>query len=110
MDKDSTIDLSLKNSFLGFFDKQLLNELFGSVSTSAPSNSILNFLYEYYQYPDINKEHYKSVFKNNNVPLNIDYLQIDLEPSNGSTINTLKKLDNEIFDKYKHDAQCFIVQ
>lgn len=68
--KENGLDSALRllgyqtgGSFLGFFDKQLLNELFGSVSTSAPSNSILNFLYEYYQYPDINKEQYKSVFK-----------------------------------------------
>jgi len=50
---------------------------------------------------------YKSILKNNNVPLNIDYLQIDLEPSNGSTINTLKKLDNEIFDEYKFSTITF---
>ena len=62
---------------------------------------------------DATKIDYKSVFKTNNVPLNIDYLQIDLEPSNGSTIETLKKLDNEIFNEYKfstitfeHDIYC----
>lgn len=68
--KENGLDSALRllgyqtgGSLLGFFDKQLLNELFASVSTSAPSNSILNFIYEYYQYPDINKEQYKSVFK-----------------------------------------------
>jgi len=44
---------------------------------------------------------YKNLFETNNVPLNIDYLQIDLEVSDGSTLTTLKKLDKEIMDKYK---------
>ena len=44
---------------------------------------------------------YKNLFETNNVPLNIDYLQIDLEVANGSTLTTLKKLDKEIMDKYK---------
>lgn len=44
---------------------------------------------------------YKNLFETNNVPLNIDYLQIDLEVSDGITLTTLKKLDKEIMDKYK---------
>lgn len=44
---------------------------------------------------------YKNLFETNNVPLNIDYLQIDLEVTDGSTLTTLKKLDKEIMDKYK---------
>ena len=44
---------------------------------------------------------YKNLFETNNDPLNIDYLQIDLEVANGSTLTTLKKLDKEIMDKYK---------
>ena len=43
---------------------------------------------------------YKKVFETNNVPLSIDYLQIDLEAENGSTIKTLQKFDEDIFDKY----------
>lgn len=50
---------------------------------------------------DATKIDYYNLFETNNVPLNIDYLQIDLEASNGSTLNTLKKLDNEVMDKYK---------
>jgi hypothetical protein len=50
---------------------------------------------------------YKQLFEINNVPLNIDYLQIDLEANNGSTIRTLEKLDNEIFDKYKFATITF---
>ena len=44
---------------------------------------------------------YKNLFETNNVPLNVDYLQIDLEVTDGSTLTTLKKLDKEIMDKYK---------
>ena len=33
---------------------------------------------------------YKSIFENNNMPLFFDYLQIDLEANNGSTIKTLE--------------------
>ena len=50
---------------------------------------------------------YKSFFASNNVPLTIDYLQIDLEANNGSTIQTLQKLDNEIFDNYKFATITF---
>lgn len=50
---------------------------------------------------------YKSVFENNNVPSIFDYLQIDLEANNGSTIKTLEKLDNEIFDAYKFATVTF---
>ena len=56
---------------------------------------------------------YKNIFEINNVPLSIDYLQIDLEANNGSTIKTLEKLDSDIFDIYKfatvtfeHDIYC----
>jgi hypothetical protein len=56
---------------------------------------------------------YKILFETNNVPLSFDYLQIDLEVSNGSTLKTLEKLDDEVFDTYKfatvtfeHDIYC----
>ena len=62
---------------------------------------------------DATKIDYANIFKNNNVPFVIDYLQIDLEVSNGSTIKTLQKLDEEIFDKhifvtitFEHDIYC----
>ena len=50
---------------------------------------------------------YKKVFEENNMPLLFDYLQIDLEANNGSTIKTLQKLDNEIFDTYKFATVTF---
>ena len=50
---------------------------------------------------------YKTLFENNNVPISIDYLQIDLDITNNSTINTLIKLDEDIFDKYKFACVTF---
>ena len=50
---------------------------------------------------------YKNLFESNNVPFNIDYLQIDLEAKNGSTLNTLKKLNSEVMDKYKFATITF---
>ena len=50
---------------------------------------------------------YNNLFEINNVPLNIDYLQIDLEVENGSTLNTLKKLNEEVMDKYKFATITF---
>jgi hypothetical protein len=56
---------------------------------------------------DAEKIDYKTIFESNNMPLSFDYLQIDLEVPNGSTINTLKKLDAEIFDTYKFATVTF---
>ena len=56
---------------------------------------------------DATKVDYKNIFEKNNMPLSFDYLQIDLEADNGSTIQTLQKLDNEIFDTYKFATVTF---
>ena len=56
---------------------------------------------------DATRVDYKNIFEKNNVPLSLDYLQIDLEANNGSTIRTLQKLDNEIFDTYKFATVTF---
>jgi len=56
---------------------------------------------------DATKIDYKNLFESNNIPLTLDYLQIDLEANNGSTIKTLQKLDEEIFDKYKFATVTF---
>lgn len=56
---------------------------------------------------DARKVDYKNLLETNNFPLEIDYLQIDLEVNNGSTLYTLQKLDNEIFDKYKFATITF---
>jgi hypothetical protein len=50
---------------------------------------------------------YKNVFETNNMPFSFDYLQIDLEANNGSTIQTLQNLDNEVFDTYKFATVTF---
>ena len=50
---------------------------------------------------------YKKLFEINNVPMNLDYLQIDLEAKNGSTIDTLIKLNSEVMDKHKFATITF---
>jgi hypothetical protein len=76
-------------------------------------NSIFLDLYKKYRpnsihiINDATEVDYKHVFETNNMPLTFDYLQIDLEANNGSTINTLNKLDNEIFDTYKFATVTF---
>jgi hypothetical protein len=56
---------------------------------------------------DATKVDYKHIFEINNMPNEMDYLQIDLEVNNRSTLDTLEKLDNEIFDKYKFAVVTF---
>ena len=56
---------------------------------------------------DATKIDYKHVLENNNIPLNIDYLQIDLDANNGSTLKTLELLDETIFDNYKFATITF---
>jgi len=50
---------------------------------------------------------YKTLFETNSVPLCMDYLQIDLEVNNGSTLKVLQKLDNDVFDTYKFATVTF---
>ena len=47
------------------------------------------------------------LLQTNNMPYNIDYLQIDLEVVNGSTINVLYHFDKHIFDTYKFATITF---
>jgi len=49
---------------------------------------------------------YKELFQENQVPQNIDYLQIDLEVTNESTLKTLKLL-SECMDRYKFAVVTF---
>lgn len=56
---------------------------------------------------DATKIDYFKLFKENNTPKNIDYLQIDLEVVNGSTINTLKLLNEQVFNEYKFAVITF---
>ena len=62
---------------------------------------------------DATKIDYKKLLEENNMPEDIDYLQIDLDAGNGSTMEALEKLDTEVFDKYRfatitfeHDYYC----
>lgn len=50
---------------------------------------------------------YRYAFERHNMPLAIDYLQIDLEPGDGSTIRTLEILDSQILDVYKFATVTF---
>jgi hypothetical protein len=50
---------------------------------------------------------YLELFKKNNVPENVDYLQIDLEVDNESTLKVIKLFDTYIFDKYKFATITF---
>lgn len=56
---------------------------------------------------DARKINYKKVLTDNNFPHNMDYLQIDLEVENGSTLETLQLLDEQIFDEYKFATITF---
>ena len=50
---------------------------------------------------------YKDVLETMNAPHAMDYLQIDLEEENGSTLRTLQNLDRNIFDTYTFATVTF---
>lgn len=50
---------------------------------------------------------YKNLFIKNDVPKNIDYLQIDLEVSNSSTLDTLLNMEKQILNDYKFATITF---
>lgn len=56
---------------------------------------------------DATQVDYAKWFEEHNAPLNVDYLQIDLEAQAGSTLKTLQKLDAEIFDRYTFATVTF---
>ena len=56
---------------------------------------------------DATKIDYLDLFSKNNVPNDIDYLQIDLEVEDGGTLNTLIKLNETIMDKYRFATVTF---
>jgi len=59
-----------------------------------------------YQICDARLVNYKNIL-DNNFPINIDYLQIDLDVDTKSTLDTLLILDSTIFDKYKFATITF---
>lgn len=56
---------------------------------------------------DATKINFDQKFKEFNVPRNIDYLQIDLEVSNRSTLTVLENLNKQVMDKYKFAVITF---
>ena len=56
---------------------------------------------------DASQVYYKSVFETLKAPRAMDYLQIDLEEENGSTLRTLENLDRNIFDTYTFATVTF---
>ena len=56
---------------------------------------------------DARRINYRDFLDNHNFPLNIDYLQIDLDVNNSSTLDTFLLLNNTVFDKYKFATITF---
>ncbi len=50
---------------------------------------------------------YREILDSNNFPTNMDYLQIDLDVDNKSTLDTLRLLEQRVFDKYKFATITF---
>ena len=60
-----------------------------------------------YALNDARKVPYAEILEKNNFPTNIDYLQIDLDVDNKSTLDTFLLLNDTIFDKYKFATITF---
>ena len=60
-----------------------------------------------YRIGDARLVDYRGILDENQFPSNIDYLQIDLDVDNKSTLDTLLLLDNTCFDKYKFATITF---
>jgi hypothetical protein len=56
---------------------------------------------------DAQKVNYRQILDDNNFPTEIDYLQIDLDVNNRSTLNTLELINSTVFDKYKFTTVTF---
>lgn len=56
---------------------------------------------------DATRVDYRRAFREAQMPREIDYLQIDLEVSNGSTLQTLKNFDESVFPDYKFGVVTF---
>jgi hypothetical protein len=60
-----------------------------------------------YRIGDARLVDYRGILDTNAFPCNLDYLQIDLDVDNKSTLDTLILLDNTCFDKYKFATITF---
>jgi hypothetical protein len=56
---------------------------------------------------DATQVDYKKIFELTNMPFKMDYLQIDLEVNNRSTLTTLERLDATMFDTYTFATVTF---
>jgi len=56
---------------------------------------------------DACKVDYRSILDSNQFPTDMDYLQIDLDVNNRSTLNVLELLDNTVLDKYRFATITF---
>lgn len=61
----------------------------------------------FYEINDARIVNYIKFLDENNFPVNMDYLQIDLDVDNKSTLDTLLLLDKTVFDKYKFATITF---
>ena len=60
-----------------------------------------------YQIQDATKVDYKELLEKHSFPNQMDYLQIDLDVDNKSTLDTLVLLDNTVFDHYTFATVTF---
>lgn len=60
-----------------------------------------------YELNDARLVNYREILDKNNFPENIDYLQIDLDVDNKSTLDTFLLLNNTVLDKYKFATITF---
>jgi len=56
---------------------------------------------------DATKVNYLQILNDNKFPKNMDYLQIDLDVDNRSTLTTLEMFDKTVFDEYKFATITF---
>ena len=61
----------------------------------------------FYEIKDATKVDYKGLFDKYSFPRNMDYLQIDLDVNNRSTLDTLLLLENTLFDQHKFATGTF---
>lgn len=59
-----------------------------------------------YVFGDAQQHNYREIFNTYNVPKNIDYLQLDIEPPR-KTLNVLKALDGQVMGDYKFAIVTF---
>ena len=59
-----------------------------------------------YVFGDAQQHNYREIFDTYNVPQNIDYLQLDIDPPH-KTLNVLKALDQQIMDDFKFATITF---